>query len=140
MMESIPLAIEFSHFTMSMELINSRTENRMSRKLFARLKHNPVYSFLIKNLIFKTTLDVFHLRPYILNNKVRSELQNEELYEEYVAMSLMGNNVMDGSLTIFVIRKYECHLNMFLAKIFHLQQLKLHDHPLHQADLYSKFF
>jgi hypothetical protein len=63
MTEPIPSAIEFSHFTMGMGLINSRTGNRMSRDLFDQLKRNPVYGFLIKDLNFKTALDTFHLRP-----------------------------------------------------------------------------
>jgi hypothetical protein len=89
MTESIPPAIEFPHFTMGMGLINSSTENRMSRDLFDQLKRNSVYGFLIKNLNFKTALDAFHLRPYVLENKVKDELQNEGLYKEYMAMSLM---------------------------------------------------
>ena len=89
MKESIPSAIEFSHFTMGMRLINSRTENRMSRELFDRLKNSPVYEFLIKNLNFKVALDAFYSRPYVLENKLQDELQDQALYKEHVTMSLM---------------------------------------------------
>jgi hypothetical protein len=90
MNESIPSAIEFSHFTMGMGLINSRTKDRMSRKLFDQLKHNPVYGFLVKNLNFKTALDSFCLRPYIQQSEIKDELHDEVLYHDYVSMSLMN--------------------------------------------------